>query len=213
MSKVSPRTEMCDGKDDDCDGSKDEGPPSCGGGKTCVQGTCVACTSGQTRDCGGSGVCKVGKERCVNNEWSGTCDGALTCKRTEDCRSSACVAKPLPEGSYSRSCNTANCTYDGTTLICECGGSTSSVNASSCREDIANCPGGLKCLAFYNGQQSWPGGSWTDSCDLSSCVADTCGNRLTCRCLTGAEPPAYDTSSVPLDCASAYNMNGTLRCS
>jgi hypothetical protein len=64
---VNPdRAEQCNGRDDDCDGSTDEGNPGGGG----------ACSTGQ------SGICAAGTTRCTS--------GSLRCERnlaprTEDC--------------------------------------------------------------------------------------------------------------------------------
>jgi MYXO-CTERM domain-containing protein len=70
-------TELCDGKDNNCDGKIDPTPP-CG------------CTSGQQRSCytgpagtDGKGTCKKGTQSCVNGKW-GSCVGE-TKPKAEDC--------------------------------------------------------------------------------------------------------------------------------
>lgn len=76
---VYPSDEVCDGKDNDCDGQADEG------------GVCGTCTPGETetQDCGpdtNEGVCQVGQRQrtCVENEQGGgdwgawsDCSGAV----------------------------------------------------------------------------------------------------------------------------------------
>jgi hypothetical protein len=78
--------EICDGKDNDCDGKTDEGvPPTpcpCGSGqKTCqngvMTGTCQGCTPGTFRWCDDPQKCHWGKSECVQGpdgeyDW-GTC--------------------------------------------------------------------------------------------------------------------------------------------
>ncbi len=70
--EVVPANEICDGKDNNCDGSTDENG--------------CECIDGSTRTCGdNTGECSKGTETCVNGTWSGcsgevvaaieTCDG------------------------------------------------------------------------------------------------------------------------------------------
>ena len=53
------KAEVCNGIDDDCDGTVDEG---------------CSCQSGDTRSCGNSiGACLPGKQRCVQGKWESGC--------------------------------------------------------------------------------------------------------------------------------------------
>ncbi|MCX7959652.1 MAG: MopE-related protein, partial [Deltaproteobacteria bacterium] len=59
---ILPQTEICDGLDNNCNGTTDEG---------------CDCTPGQTRACGlNVGKCKQGLQTCTGGTWS-ACDGAV----------------------------------------------------------------------------------------------------------------------------------------
>ena len=72
VGEVRPSTESCNTKDDDCDGSIDEG---------------CSCVDGKTRSCGtNTGLCRTGTQTCRGGQW-GSCVGEIKPK-TEICEGS-----------------------------------------------------------------------------------------------------------------------------
>jgi MYXO-CTERM domain-containing protein len=71
---VTPQTETCNGSDDNCDGTTDEG---------------CDCLNGETRACGSDvGVCAEGTQTCESGQWA-VCEGAVsagveTCNGLDD---------------------------------------------------------------------------------------------------------------------------------
>ncbi len=111
IGAVYPTSEICDNKDNDCDGLTDEGlPVACSGDSDCPQdgnfnneymnyfcylpGSCFSqclynvyeCIPGAKRSCGLTdvGICAVGYQECVSGFWSG-CIGAVYPAAQEIC--------------------------------------------------------------------------------------------------------------------------------
>mgnify|MGYP000374141832 CR=1 FL=1 len=83
--EVKPKTEVCDGKDNNCDGNIDEGNP--GGGGTCSTGKQGICSPGKDTCVGGNIICKADKtsttESCNNKD--DDCDGLTDEHLTQPC--------------------------------------------------------------------------------------------------------------------------------
>ena len=84
---ITPGTERCDGKDNDCDGKVDDGA-SCPGGMTCKGGACVGscqdkCPQENDTRCdpAGKGVqtCRKGSSGCLDWSAPASCPGGGTC--------------------------------------------------------------------------------------------------------------------------------------
>src|SRR5439155_6586239 len=73
---VQPSAEICDGKDNDCDGTVDNGNP--GGGAACSTGKLGVCAPGTTACTGGAVVCNqnVQPSSEVCNGLDDNCNGA-----------------------------------------------------------------------------------------------------------------------------------------
>ena len=82
--ETRPHPELCNKKDDDCNGKVDDG------------NACASCTSGSSRPCfdgpidvRNRGACSGGTETCAGGKWSGKCSGAVspqkeTCNGKDD---------------------------------------------------------------------------------------------------------------------------------
>ena len=91
VNPCTPAAEVCDGKDNDCNGQIDDNltkqcSNTCGSGtQRCVSGKWEACNPKGSRDCGVTkGICKSGKESCSDGKWSGVCVGEVKAE-TEIC--------------------------------------------------------------------------------------------------------------------------------
>ena len=135
-----PEEEICDGFDNDCNGSSDEG---C----SCVDGSTKGCYGGPagTKDVG---VCKAGSQSCNEGQW-GICDGQTmpsneACNNKEDdCDGSSDEGNPGGGGS----CNTGN--------------------KGICAAGIKKCQGGAIACIQDNSPTSESCNNKDDDCDGS----------------------------------------------
>lgn len=88
--EIVPKTELCNGIDDNCDKKTDEGCP---------------CTNSSTQPCGSDeGECKKGMQTCVNNAW-GSCEGE-TKPKTELCNNLDDDCDTVIDNDVTKSCYT-----------------------------------------------------------------------------------------------------------
>ena len=176
QGEIGPATEICDGKDNNCDGQIDE-TAECPAGTQCVGGQCLLPCAKSEFPCPGGFDCI--NDYCLPN----TCSGQK-CKSSETCVDGKCVNK----------CALANCesyeTCDANTGVCE---------DASCYGQ--GCPAGEVCVDFNCLADPCPAGTCEDfqvcadgncyetclnvqcssgfRCERGACVADDCSG-FTC---------------------------------
>jgi hypothetical protein len=175
--EVTPQGEGCNGQDDDCDGSTDEGNP--GGGGSCSTGQPGPCAAG-TLQCSGGGltcapntgpipeVCSDG----VDNDCNGQVDDGCSCSHgicstggplvagCDGCVTQICAADPF-------CCSTS---WDNT-----CVGETQSVcGTGSCAVSCPHslCDAGPADTPFWSGCDS-PGGCVSQVCSADDYCCST----------------------------------------
>ncbi len=166
-----PPTEVCNGADDDCDGTPDDG-------FTCVRGRSEACTSscGSTgsRTCDdtcGWGTCAPPAETCngVDDDCDGTRDNGFACRAGS---SSSC---PTACGSTGTRACLGDCTFDLCAPPAEtCNGVDDDCDGT-CDDGFTCCQGTTRpcnALGFYAGTATCR--SSCASWNTSSCT--NCGN-------------------------------------
>lgn len=209
MYEVTPLAEICNGKDDDCDGSVDED-------NVCNTGPQPECTDGQRRSCStvsallrNKGLCSDGTQECSQGKWAqcvgevtpqsetcnnkdddcdGTIDNGSLCSSGQSCQNGQCVTQNTPEctAGESQSCGPTN-------------------NRGICRGGVSRCQAdgtwGACIGAVYSTSESC--NNKDDDCDGTidngslcssgqSCQNGTCvGSQPQPTCSAGQRKPCY----------------------
>ncbi|HEY7724328.1 MAG TPA: MopE-related protein, partial [Anaeromyxobacteraceae bacterium] len=169
--EVKPSAETCNGVDDDCNGTVDDG------------GACDQCAAGATRPCytgapatRGVGVCRDGVESCAAGQWSGSCSGQVI-PAQELCNGLDDDCDGAPDAGAA--CNPGLACLNGVCTFPSCGTPESSCgpgyvcNATSCEPapcPTGPCPTGQVCQ----------GGACADPCAGKSCAPGSFCSGGTC---------------------------------
>ncbi|HEU4383892.1 MAG TPA: IPT/TIG domain-containing protein [Anaeromyxobacteraceae bacterium] len=182
--QILPGPELCNAKDDDCNGVPDDGTPICPPGSSCVNGVCVPgscgpegpfCPGGYTctgascviGNCGAGGPCTNGQV-CQGGTCVDPC-AAMTCGPGAYCSGGLCVGG----GCYVTGCPAGQLCVQGTCQADPCAG-RSCPTGTFCREGycvqscvFVACPTAQRC-----GQDGF--------CQADPCSGTICGAGQVC---------------------------------
>ena len=161
---TKPQAEVCNGKDDDCDGKTDEEASGAAMSRECYTG------DPKTK---GVGPCKAGREKCESGGWSGRCDGEV---------------KPAAEACNGKD-DDCDGTVDGKTAKCSAGlvctgGKCVTPCTDDCTEGKTKCTGVMvsTCQKGSNGCTAWSSAKYCSigySCRNDACV-EWCDSSRNC---------------------------------
>jgi Putative metal-binding motif len=188
MGGTGPQPEVCDGKDNDCDGQIDDSAP-CPAGSGCADGECVPqCRPGEF-SCPADRVCQNGL--CVYSECvKRACPPGLACDPRLGCVD-RCAGVTCPTGTGCQFGVCTNCFVTGCaagqicrSVACEadpCAGKSCAAG-SYCSDGacVRGC-GGVTCPA---GQSCHLGDCAVDRCQGVACASGQVCNATTGRCMS-----------------------------
>ena len=156
---VGPQPEICDGKDNDCDGIIDTGS-TCPAGATCQMGECLpACKNEETQRCPADRLCRQGycvRKACADKPCAAgqICNAEGVC--AEPCADVNCPNGTTCEGGLCHDCHTRrNCQEGEICRVHECEQDpcheVNCATGSYCRDGSCvkacptSCPAGSRC--------------------------------------------------------------------
>jgi hypothetical protein len=201
-----PIEEVCDGLDNDCDGTVDNGNP--GGNVVCDTGTPGICAAGTTNCEDGAIVCNKDQQPSVevcDDELDNDCDGAT------DADDSDCDSQCTPEWGYCDSddecCDGLGCTYDTMYDDYVCGGCIDPgydcdyMGSACCAQYGSVCEGG-KCVEGTCTPEWGDCDSDDECCNGLACTYDTSYGDYVCG---GCIDPGYDCDYMGSACCTWYS--------
>jgi MYXO-CTERM domain-containing protein len=192
---TQPAAEACDGVDNDCNGSSDDGDGLCEPGEQCVRGNCVP-FCGDEFPCLAGDVCEnqvcvhpacVGKtcdagQACRAGLCVAPCDGVV-CPGSQVCQVGVCVEPcggvVCPEG---RVCDGGVCVLD-----CDCAGCEP---GEACQLATGLCVTAGCELLSCSAEQKCAAGACVDACDGAVCPAGQACSAGRCEAAESSDDDA-----------------------
>ncbi len=128
---TEPGDEVCNGFDDNCDGTTDEDTA-----EDCYPNGMMGCTVQAGRSMGCEGTCTTGKRECRDGQLASDCTGAVLPK-DEECGSSGAAADEDCDGAIDETCM---CT-SGETRACYTA-SSATIGVGKCKAGMQTCTNG-----------------------------------------------------------------------
>ncbi len=195
--------ELCDAKDNDCDGLVDEGANLCDDGNACTTDSCggaTGCSHEQIAGCvpcATAADCEDGNACTVDTCTSGVCapapvPGCEPCATAGDCAGdgNACTVETCTDGVCSRPV-TAGCEPCASATDCASDGNACTVE--TCTDGVCSRPVTAGCEPCATAGDCAGDGN---ACTVETCTDGVCGRPATAGC----EPCA-----TPSDCAGDDN--------
>ncbi len=220
---VGPQTEICDGKDNDCDGKADN-EAMCPGASICIDGSCVQKCSTEEFSCPSDRMCKDGL--CILRPCVGVkCDDGQYCDSEGKC-ADFCARVTCPKGYTCQAgvctdCNTNRCPDGQLCLDHACAadpctgvncGADGYCSAGKCvKLCLGGCPNGQACKDGVCGENKCAATACDNSqfCDTADgkCKANLCG---LIQCMTGTECVAATGTCISDPCLTTRCLSGDL---
>jgi len=217
---ISPAgKEICNGKDDNCDGIIDNANLVCAPGETCVPttGKCISNTQTCTvANCPSPKVCDPTTQQCVLPD---SADAGSSCTSSEQCQSGICAGTTeLGSAATTQQCTEACCTSDTcpTGQVCYGAGMGGNYCVDPTLVGRTTVGAGEPGAACQRGPDCRSGVCTSSKCEDTCCSDANCTNGTNCAATTfGSNPTlacipppgtgaANATCTQNSDCISGY---------
>lgn len=199
--QILPSIEVCDGRDNDCNGKVDDTPNGC----LCADGDTRACYIGPVGTLA-NGRCKAGVQSCKNNRWDSACLNQVLPAKKDDCstpQDETCGLAPnVGCGCTQGETDCAGTCVDTVSDSKHCGACGKACIAGEiCKNSVCACTNGQACCKPGEQKECYSGPSNTR--DVSPCKVGkaTCTtNGIWGACMGEVTPQTEICNGLDDDC-------------